>query len=171
MLRNSLALLVATLMTAPLVAQPPQRVRIPGDRLQPVSAPPSHKAEQPTPVPLEQKLRYIVRRLNLNEKQKQHAEGLFAILQSETNLSAEETKDRMEQIMSTYHAMQDADKAGDKARAEELREELKNQAPGVAAERHFVDGLTPGAAFEKEASQRRIDEPGAEPSSEAAGKP
>jgi hypothetical protein len=142
MFRNSLILFAVVVMAAPLVAQQPQRMRIPVDKFHTVNPTPQ-KAEQPKPVPIEQKLRYIVRQLNLNEKQKQHAEGLFAILQSESNLGPEETKDRMELIMSTYHAMQDAEKAGDQARADELREELRNLAPGAAAERNFVNGLMP----------------------------
>jgi hypothetical protein len=142
MLRNSFSLLVAVLMASPLFAQQPQRMRVPADRMQPGSPTPE-KAEQPKPVPIEQKLRYIVKQLDLNQKQQQHADGLFAILQSESNLSPEETKDRMEMIMSTYHTMQEAEKAGDKARADQLREELRNLAPGAAAERNFVNGLMP----------------------------
>jgi len=140
--RNSLLLVLAVSVAAPLFAQTPQRMRVPGEKIKTIG-PATEKAKQPKQVPIEQKLRYIVKRLNLDEKQKQHAEGLFAILQSESNLSTEETKDRMELIMSTYHAMQDAEKAGDKARAEQLREELKGLAPGVAAERNFVNGLMP----------------------------
>ncbi len=144
MLRTVSALLLTLIISAPLLAQqpPPQRMRIPAEKIQPLT-PTTQKAEQPKQVPVDQKLRYIVKQLNLDDKQKQHAEGLFAILQSESNMTPEETKDRMEAIMSAYRAMQDAEKAGDKARTEELRAELRAMAPGAAAERNFVKGLMP----------------------------
>jgi hypothetical protein len=137
-------LVLTILMAAPLAAQQqqPQRMRVPGDKAQTLTPTPQ-KADQPKPVPVEQKLRYIVKQLELDQKQQQHADGLFAILASESNLSPEETKDRMELIMSTYHAMQEAEKAGDTARTNELRGELRNLAPGAAAERNFVNGLMP----------------------------
>ena len=153
MLRNSLLLVLAVSVAAPLFAQTPQRMRVPGEKIKTIG-PATEKAEQPKPVPVEQKLRYIVKRLDLNEKQKQHAEGLFAILQSESNLSTEETKDRMEVIMSTYRAMQDAEKAGDKDRADQLLRGVEG--PGAGPRRaEFRQWPDAGTGRQAKRSSRR----------------
>ncbi len=101
------------------------------------------KPEAPKAIPLEQKLRYICKQLDLDARQQQHVEGLFAEFKAESDMSQERTKERMDAIMATFNEMQEAQKAGDTARADELRERLRSLAPGAALERGFVEGLLP----------------------------
>ena len=142
--------LLSCFLSVPLLAQNPQPVRISGPT-QP--APPRVQPETPKDVPVLQKLRYICKQLDLDDRQWQHVEGLFAILEAESTMSQDQTRQRMELIMSTYHEMQAAQEAGDTKREAMLREELRGLAPGVEAERKFVEGLTPAL---KPAQQARL---------------
>jgi len=101
------------------------------------------RTDEPRSVPIVQKLRYICKQLDLDEKQRQHAEGLFAVLEAEATSSPEDLRRHLEMIQAKYQDVQAAEQAGDTERAEKLREELKNLAPGVMAERNFINGLSP----------------------------
>jgi len=120
------------IVSAPLLAQSPPS---------PVGG--ISASDMPKLIPPEQKLRYICKQLELTDEQRQHAEGLFAIMHAETQMTADETRDRLLEVQATYQEMLDARSKGEKEREEQLRAHLKSLAPGKAAERRFVEGLIP----------------------------
>jgi len=134
---------VASIGLVVACGQEPQPVRLSGPPTQPVRPTPEAVRGQAKTVPVDQKMRYICKQLELTREQWEHAEGLFAILESEANPGPDQLKDLMEQIVATNQELQKAREAGDKEREEVLREELRNLAPGVAAEKHFIEALMP----------------------------
>lgn len=109
------------------------------------AAPPGEPRPQPAnpPAPVDQKLRYICKQLELTAEQRQNVEGLFAILEQERNLTGDELARHVEEIRAKYQEMMAAQSAGDMALAEKLRDELRNMAPGKMAADNFVRGIMP----------------------------
>lgn len=133
------ALLICLMLAGPALAQMVQLNQ---------GAQPAQRAE-PTVVPLKSKLMYICKQLDLNDKQWQHVEGLFAVFEADMELSAEDRRDLLVNIQNTWQAMKDAQEAGDEALANELRERLRNMAPGARAMKNFLDGLRPALTEEQ----------------------
>lgn len=100
-------------------------------------------AGQQKAVPIPQKLRYICKQLNLDEKQWQHAEGLFAILEDEQNMGPGQLRELLEQIRAITQEREAAREADDQERVEELNQQLKGLAPGARAKDNFIKGLLP----------------------------
>ncbi|MGD8450716.1 MAG: hypothetical protein PVJ57_02760 [Phycisphaerae bacterium] len=113
--------------------------------------PQAPKPGTPRQATIQEKLRYICKQLDLNEKQKQHVEGLFVLLEAEANSPPEELQRLVDEIQDTYQKMMAAREAGDTERAEELRETLIGLSPIVAAERNFAEGLMPALTEEQRA--------------------
>ncbi|MFH1746993.1 MAG: hypothetical protein ABIG44_08105 [Planctomycetota bacterium] len=101
------------------------------------------KPGEPTPLSVKTKLVWLCNQLELTEEQWKHTEGLFAILEVEGKKSPDELQDLLTQIRELSSLIQEADDAGDKERAAELRAELRALAPGVQAQANFLNGLTP----------------------------
>jgi Spy/CpxP family protein refolding chaperone len=133
-----------------------QPIKLGGPPTQPARPMPEAVRGQARGVPVDQKMRYICKQLELTREQWEHAQGLFAILESEANPGPDQLKDLMEQIVATNQELQKAREAGDKEREELLREELRNLAPGVAAEKHFIEALMPVLTPEQQAKLQAL---------------
>lgn len=101
---------------------------------------PQPQQEQPK-LSIDEKLMYICKQLDLDEKQWQHADGLFEIFESNKNPSREEMLERLQEIQRVYQEKEAAKAAGETERAEELNQKLRSLAPGAAAETEFLDSL------------------------------
>ncbi len=153
MRRVVFAVLLVVLVAAPLRGQDSGRER-PGGSARPLPQAAAPRAEQGREIPVLQKLRYVCKRLDLDARQREHAEGVLAMIAAEADMGEAETRQRMEEIMSTYHAMQAAKDEGDEERAEALRDELIGLAPGTEAQRKFVERMKPAL---NEEQQARLD--------------
>ncbi len=108
-------------------------------QLQPTSRP----KVVPKEVPLQDKLRYLCKLLDLNPQQWQHAEGLFTLLDAEVNLSREEMVQRLLEIQRVVTAREAAKNSGDTRQFQELTDRLRELQVREPAQKHFIEGLTP----------------------------
>ena len=96
---------------------------------------PQPQQEQPK-LSIDEKLMYICKQLDLDEKQWQHADGLFEIFQSNKNPSREEMLERLQEIQRVYQEKEAAKAAGETERRRFLRGTLVGDGvpalPGVA---------------------------------------
>jgi hypothetical protein len=150
MRRVVFAVLVVVIVVAPLRGQDSGRER-PGVSARPLPQAAAPRAEQGRQISVLQKLRYVCKRLGLDARQREHAEGVLAMIAAEAEMGEAATRQRMEDIMSTYQAMQAAQDEGDEERASALREELIGLAPGTEAQRKFVERMTPVLNEEQQA--------------------
>jgi hypothetical protein len=112
-------------------------------QIQPTSVRPIQPRPTEGTVSVQDKMRYIIGQLNLNEQQKQHADSLLAVLEVEAKLSGDALKERLEQIQRVMRERTAAAQAGDTARVAELNEELNDLQLQKGAERRFLEGLRP----------------------------
>jgi len=97
-----------------------------------------------TPLRGEQKLRYLVKQLELNADDREFAEGLIEVYRQavqEQTAEGDASGDLVERVRTLYARMQEAEKAGKKEEAERLREQMKTLGPGVTPEREFFESL------------------------------
>lgn len=81
-------------------------------------------------------LNFIMRKLDLDQKQRQHAQGLLD--EYETSLSQEVD---LTAITGLLHELQQAKGDDDKARIQQLYNEIKANQPSTLARNTFLDGL------------------------------
>ncbi len=89
----------------------------------------------------EQKLRFICRQLHLNDEQMQQAEALIAVYNAELKDMEQNAAELLQKIQDKYAQIQAAKARNDDETVRILQDELRNMAPGVAAENHFMEGL------------------------------
>lgn len=95
------------------------------------------------------KLRYICKQLNLTDEQKQHVRSLLVIYEDELKVDPEDMRERLERIRSLYVELREAQDAGDEERADQLRTEMRDLAPGLRAEKNFYEALEPALSEEQ----------------------
>ncbi len=91
----------------------------------------------------EAKIRAICRQLELTPMQTEQLESLLAVFNAEMQQSKENFTETMEQIRVKYRELQEAQKSGDGAAANRIREELKALAPMQKAEAEFWSAFRP----------------------------
>jgi hypothetical protein len=142
-----------TVLLLPVIALAQQRSPVRSDSQKP----------RVNPLRGEQKLRYLVKQLDLIPKDSEFVEGLLQLYADSVREQETQQADRgdlLERVRVLYEQMQEAEKAGDKERAEQLREQMKVLGPGVVAEREFFDSLESILSEEQKAvlkrAQRRL---------------
>ena len=138
MRRLVFALLLTPLLSVPVLAQATQLTPQPGPR-----------RERPSAIPVDLKMRYICKQLDLDDKQWQHVDGLLAIVEAQKHSSQDSLRDYLTQLQAVVQERDAARAAGDTQCANELNEKLKNMAPGVKAEKEFIEGLMPALSAEQ----------------------
>ncbi len=86
----------------------------------------------------EKKIRYVLRQLDLTAEQAEHAKGL---LESFYGPGATPPQDLVERIRNLYKELDEANKAGDKARVEQLTREIRRAGQEVSREPEFFENL------------------------------
>ena len=89
----------------------------------------------------EAKLRYIVKQLDLDDKQREAAQDFLVLYRQGCDDQRARGVDILQQIRTLMVEAQDADKAGDKAKAAALRQSAQDLRPGVLPEREFYENL------------------------------
>jgi Spy/CpxP family protein refolding chaperone len=112
------------------------------------------------PVPLrgEQKLRYLVKQLDLGPQDHEFVQGLLEVYAEQVQtqkVEQEERGDLLERVRVLYAKMGEAEQAGDTSRAEELREQMKLLGPGVLAEREFFAALEVNLSEDQKAALKK----------------
>lgn len=91
----------------------------------------------------ENKLRYVVKQLRLEDKQNKDVDSLMAVyaeaMKEESSTAV--LLARLNEIQSKLVEMEDAKKTGDTTRVEALREEVRKLTPGTLPEREFFENL------------------------------
>lgn len=89
----------------------------------------------------EAKLRYLVRQLDLDESQRQHAEGLITVYTERRQEMISNLQANLENIRVISEEIQAAEKAGNTERAEQLKKQLGGMASTADAEAEFFQNL------------------------------
>lgn len=89
----------------------------------------------------EARLRFICRQIRLDEEQMQQAEALIAVYNAELKDMEQNAAELLQRIQDKYAQIQAAKAREDDETVRILQNELRNMAPGVAAENHFLEGL------------------------------
>jgi len=115
--------------------------------------------ERVVPLRGEQKLRYLIRQLDLGPKDREFVDGLLEVYADQVRVQKaeqEEQGDLLEQrVRALYAQMEEAEKAGDKQRADELREQMKVLGPGVSAERELLATLEANLSDDQKAALKQ----------------
>jgi hypothetical protein len=121
--------------------QPPPRPRPPVAR---APAPPPRPATRPVEdsgLQGEAKLRWICKRLQLNEQQTQQMEALIAAFNAELAEGQKDRTEMMKKLQERSAEIQAAREQGNEDLVEKLRAELRELAPDVRAEKNFFEAL------------------------------
>ncbi len=89
----------------------------------------------------EARLRYLVRQLDLDDSQREHAEGLITVYTERRQEMISNLQANLENIRALSEEIQAAEKAGDKERAEQLKKQLGGMASTEDAEKEFFQNL------------------------------
>lgn len=89
----------------------------------------------------EAKLRYILKQLDLDKEQKEHAETLLAVYEHDIQAERANAVNRIQEIRGILVEIQTAEKEGKKDEVERLKKSLENYRSGVVPERTFYEGL------------------------------
>ncbi|MGE3180179.1 MAG: hypothetical protein AB7N71_00990 [Phycisphaerae bacterium] len=104
---------------------------------------PRQKADRGIVLEGEQKMRYITKQLSLNEKQQKDTDALIAVyntmMEEETSQAALIRWLGEFQVMMTE--LEEAKKAGDTKRVDELKNQIEATKPGMAPEKQFFESL------------------------------
>ena len=138
MRRYVFALLLVPMLSVPLLAQMTQ-----------LKPQPAHRPPRPSSIPVDLKMRYICKQLDLDEKQWQHVEGLLAVVEAQKRSNPESLAEYLRQLQAVVQERDAAREAGDAERARELNEKLANMAPGRKAEKDFIADLLPALTDEQ----------------------
>ncbi len=122
-----------------------------------LAAPCAAQSTQPSGPPRavlagEAKLRYVLKQLDLSAEQASAAADLLAAYRTACEAERGATEDRTERMKSLMNELQTAEKAGDNARAAELRQQLDDLRIGAAPERAFYTALAPTLSAEQKAT-------------------
>lgn len=126
-MRCSASVAVFLLLAVGLVQAQPSSPRAPGTAL------PELRDEA--------KLRYLIRQLDLDPQQQQHAEGLITVYAERRQEMMQNLQGNLNNIRAIADEIQAAEKAGDKARVEQLKKELGGMASTDDAEKEFFQNL------------------------------
>ena len=140
MSRSLLGLSVVLLIAASALGQTP----IPLERIPPpaeMQRPQPRAAAEQAGLQGEARLRFICRQLRLDEEQMQQAEALIAVYNAELKDMEQNAAELLQRIQDKYAQIQEARARNDDETVRILQNELRNMAPGVAAENHFLEGL------------------------------
>ncbi|MGE0480881.1 MAG: hypothetical protein AB7Q17_10470 [Phycisphaerae bacterium] len=91
----------------------------------------------------EDRLTYLGKRLGLAPAQKQQFDSLLEVYRVTVADERSRTADILHQIRSLLTDLQEAQKAGDTAKADAIRDQIGMLRPGVKAEKEFLTNLTP----------------------------
>jgi len=117
--------------------------------------------EQVVPLRGEQKLRYLIRQLDLGPKDREFVEGLLEVYADQVRAQKtgqEQRGDLLERVRVLYAKMEEAEQAGNTQRAEELREQMKLLGPGVLAEREFLAALEADLSDDQKAALKQAQQ-------------
>jgi len=109
-------------------------------QIPPTARPATRPAEEPT-LRGEAKLRWICKRLSLDESQTQQMEALITAYNAELAEYQKDPAEMARQLQEKSAEIQAARAAGDEARVEQLRQELRELAPEARAEKTFFERL------------------------------
>jgi hypothetical protein len=122
----------------PAPPQPPPQP--PGPPMQPMQRPAAKPAEEPA-LRGEAKLRWIGKRLQLNEAQTQQMDALLAAYNAEVAEGQQNPLDMARKLQEKSAEIQNAKAQGDEAKVEALRQELRDMAPEARAEKAFFEAF------------------------------
>ena len=114
--------------------------------------------ERLVPLRGEQKLRYLIRQLDLGPEDREFVDGLLEVYAEQVRAQKaeqEEQGDLHERVRVLFAKMEEAEKAGDKQRADELREQMKVLGPGVLAERELLATLEANLSDDQKAALKQ----------------
>ena len=114
--------------------------------------------ERVVPLRGEQKLRYLVRQLDLGPEDREFVEGLLEVYAEQVRAQKTEQEERgdlLERVRVLNAQMEEAEQAGNTQRADELREQMKVLGPGVLAEREFLATLETNLSDDQKATLKQ----------------
>lgn len=141
-MRRMMVIGMTLVLAVPVLAQGrpnrgPMGQGAPGMSLQPGPGGPRRPAPATTQVLRgEDELRWIIRRLDLTDKQQEHAEGLI----EEYNMRLKEPPP-IQEILQITQQIKSAQQEGDQAKVKELQGQLNELLPTTAAREQFVRNL------------------------------
>jgi hypothetical protein len=129
---------VVSALAQPPTAPPPPPQQPPGP---PQMQRPAAKPNEEQPLRGEAKLRWICKRLQLNEGQTQQMEALIAAYNAEVAEQQQNPLDMARKLQEKSAEIQNAKAQGDEAKVEQLRQDLRDMAPEAKAEKAFFQGF------------------------------
>ncbi|MDX2200858.1 MAG: hypothetical protein SF069_18020 [Phycisphaerae bacterium] len=117
---------------------------------------PARKADRGIVLEGENKIRYILKQLELNPTQTADAESLLAVYSEQMKAESDQKHliSVLTEIQSIMAKRDEAKAAGDMAKVEEYNQQMKNLVPGQAPEKQFFEGLAPGLT---DAQKKRLE--------------
>ena len=116
------------------------------------------RGEQVVPLRGEQRLRYLVRQLDLGPEDREFVEGLLEVYADQVRTQKtdqEQRGDLLERVRVLYAQMEEAEQAGNTQKADELREQMKVLGPGVLAERELLATLEANLSDDQKAALKQ----------------
>jgi len=131
-----------------------------GPRIQPIGQPPPSgpiQARQSTFPELrdDARLRYLAAQIELSEEQRKQVDGLLETFAANAKAHNEEIRNSVEKLRALYAEMDEATKAGNKQRADEIRQQIQDFATNKGAEEEFIRNLSAMLNAEQKAQMER----------------
>lgn len=150
-MRACVALLMTLAMVSAFTAQAQEKEQIELKRIPPPR--PTQPQQEEVAAPQgDKKLRWVCRQLRLNDEQMQQAEALIAVYNAELTEMQANAPELLQKIQDKFAELQKAKADGNQDEVTRLQQELREMAPGVAAENHFYDSLM-GVLYEEQAER------------------